>query len=97
MTVIGLTSRNKIKLANKTQKFVKPFSKLRPTEKGRLILECFAKPTAVFNAIIGTKLIAGAGTTNNVVHLSDAARDKNFDTGKESKNANGTAIHARKQ
>ena len=47
MTVIALVSRKKTKFANKTQKVVTPFSKLRPIEKDRLVLECFAKLSAL--------------------------------------------------
>ena len=48
MTVIGQPSK---KLANKILKVVIQFSKLRATQKDRLIFEFFAKPSAVFNAI----------------------------------------------
>ena len=50
MTVIGLPSKNKPKLANKTQ-VVTPFSKLRPAKKDRLVLKCFAKTSAAANVI----------------------------------------------
>ena len=59
MTVIGLPSKKKTKLANKTQNVVTTFSKLRPIEKDRLILECLVKPSAVFNAISEIKSIEG--------------------------------------
>ena len=54
------TFKKKKKKKNKVGKqnsFVTSFSKLRPTEKDRLILKCFAKPSAIFNAINGIKLI----------------------------------------
>ena len=53
MTVIDLLSKKKTKLVNQTQEVVTPFSKLRPTEKDRLILECFVKPSAIFDTING--------------------------------------------
>lgn len=43
MKFIGLTSKKKTKLAKKTKKIVTVFSTLRPTEKDKLILECFTK------------------------------------------------------
>ena len=39
ITFIGLPCWKKTKFANKTQKVVTPFSKLRPTEKDRLVLQ----------------------------------------------------------
>ena len=75
MIAIGLASKRKTKLANKTWKVVTSVSKLRPTEKDRLILECFAKPLAFFNAINRTKLIEKDDITKDVVLLSDGVRD----------------------
>lgn len=51
------TFQKKKKKVGKQNSFVTSFSKLRPTEKDRLILKCFAKPPAIFNAINGIKLI----------------------------------------
>ena len=53
MTAIGLPSKKKTKSAKKLKKIVTPSSKLRPTEKDRLILKCFAKLSVFSNAIIG--------------------------------------------
>ena len=78
-------------------------------------MKYYAKPSAVFNAINGTKLIEGDDITKDVAHLSGAVQEKkSFDIKKiekcchksawlvileilEKKNANGVAIHARKQ
>ena len=80
ITVNGLPSKKKTKLVNKTQNVVTTFSKLRPTEKDRLILKCFAKPSVGFNTVNGTKLIEGDDITKDVAHLSgDAQDEKNFD------------------
>ena len=74
ITSLAYLPRKKPKLANKTQKVVKPFSKLRPTKKDRLILKCSAKPSAVFNAINVAKLIEGDDTTEDVVHIPGASK-----------------------
>ena len=71
--------RKKIKLANITQKLVTLLTKLRPTEEDRLILKCFAKPSAVFKTINRTKFIEDE-ITKDVAYLSGAVQDeKNFD------------------
>ena len=44
-SAIGLPSKKKTKFASKTQKVVPPFSKLRTTEKDRLVSERFGKPS----------------------------------------------------
>ena len=49
--------KQKTNKVGKQNSFVTSFSKLRPTEKGRLILKCFAEPSAIFNAINRIKLI----------------------------------------
>ena len=42
-------------------------------------MECFAKPSTVFNAINGAKLIEGADIAKDFVRLSDAVQDeRNF-------------------
>ena len=66
------TFQEKNKVLKKSQKVVKPFSKLRPTKKDISILKCSAKPPAVFHAIIGTKLIEGDDIKKDVVHTSGA-------------------------
>ena len=55
LTVIGLPSRKKTKFGNKTQKVVFSFSKLRPNEKDRSVLECFAKSSALWQRYINSK------------------------------------------
>ena len=62
-----------------TQKLVTLLTKLRPTEEDRLILKCFAKPSAVFKTINRTKFIEDE-ITKDVAYLSGAVQDeKNFD------------------
>ena len=80
MTVTGLPFKKKTKFIKKTQKVVKPFSKLRPTKKDKSILKCSAKPPAVFYTIIETKLIEGDDIKKDIVHISGALwYNKNFD------------------
>ena len=74
ITSLVYLPRKKAKLADKAQKVVKPFSKLRPTKKDRLILKCSAKPSAVFNAINVAKLMKGDDTAEDVAHIPGASK-----------------------
>ena len=51
VTVIGLPSQKKPNLG--TKKGITCFSKLKPFEKDRFILECLVKPSVAFNALNG--------------------------------------------
>ena len=78
ITLIGLPCWKKTKFANKTQKVVTPFSKLRPTEKDRLVLQS----RQLYDSF---KLVERDDTTKDVFclsffHLSDVVKDEeNFD------------------
>ena len=51
VTVTGLPSQKKPNLG--TKKGITCFSKLKPFEKDRFILECLVKPSVAFNALNG--------------------------------------------
>ena len=74
VTVIGLPSQKKPNL--ETRKGITCFSKLKPFEKDRFILECFVKPSVAFNALNGSRLVEATDITTNVIRLSDVIRDE---------------------
>ena len=52
--------------------------KIKTNREVRLLLQCFTKPSVVFNTINGTKLIERGHIKNDVWHPSYAVRGENL-------------------
>ena len=85
-TVIGLSqAKQKRGVISKP----KPFSKLSPLEKDRIILECFTKKVHVVAAIDGSRLLP-IDDLFGFNAIPDTARDENFDIHRVEKHFNQT-------
>jgi hypothetical protein len=70
LTVIGLPR------VKRARKGMVPFSKLRPEEKNRILLECFVSPAVANKAILSGALISAEEVETNIHRISDMVRDK---------------------
>lgn len=78
MNSLVYLTKKKSKIGKEISKSCWAIFKIKTNRKVRLLLQCFTKPSVVFNTINGTKLIERGHIKNNVWHSSNAVRGESL-------------------